>query len=108
VHWTAAKLRSAQTRPHDLVVAASCHDAFELKRAASLGLDFAVLGPVCPTPTHPDATPLGWTGFASLVQGAELPVYALGGLARADLDRSIDAGAHGVALRRGAWRDPDN
>jgi thiamine monophosphate synthase len=30
-------------------------------------------------------------------------VYALGGLAHADLDTAIAHGAHGVALRRAAW-----
>jgi 8-oxo-dGTP diphosphatase len=32
-----------------------------------------------------------------------LPVYALGGLVRADLEQAMLHGAHGVALRRGAW-----
>jgi len=55
------------------------------------------------TPTHPDAAPLGWSGFAAAVAGARLPVFALGGLGPADLTRAIDRGAHGVALRRYAW-----
>lgn len=103
VHWTSAALAAAAERPRDLLCAASCHSAAELARAGELGLDFAVLGPVQPTPTHPDAAPLGWSGFASLVADAMLPVYALGGLARADLDVAIAHGAHGVALRRAAW-----
>jgi len=32
-----------------------------------------------------------------------LPVYALGGLVPADLDAAVDHGAHGIAMRRGAW-----
>jgi 8-oxo-dGTP diphosphatase len=32
-----------------------------------------------------------------------LPIFALGGLTHADLDRAIAHGAHGVALRRAAW-----
>jgi 8-oxo-dGTP diphosphatase len=55
------------------------------------------------TPTHPDAVPLGFDGFASIVAGTRVPVYALGGLARVDLAAAVDAGAHGVALRRHAW-----
>ena len=103
VHWTSARLAAATSRPDDLVVAASCHDAAELARAGSLGCDFAVLGPVRATPSHPGARTLGWGAFAHAIDGTRLPVYALGGLAPADLDVAVDCGAHGVAMRRGAW-----
>lgn len=103
VHWTAARLAAATSRPDDLIVGASCHDAAEVARAGALGCDFAVLGPVRDTPTHPGARTLGWDGFARAVEGARLPVYALGGLGPADLDTAIDRGAHGIAMRRGAW-----
>ena len=104
VHWTAAMLRSARERPAGLLCAASCHDETELARAAELHLDFAVLGPVAATPSHPDAAPLGWSRVGALLQAVPLPVYALGGLERSDLDKAVDHGAHGVALRRAAWR----
>ena len=103
VHWTAARLGRAASRPDDLVVGASCHDAREIARAGALGCDFAVLGPVLATPSHPGAPTLGWEGFARAVEGARLPVYALGGLATGDVDAAIDHGAHGIAMRRGAW-----
>jgi 8-oxo-dGTP diphosphatase len=103
VHWTAERLASATARPHDLMVAASCHTRDDVARAGALALDFAMLGPVRATPTHRDAMPIGLDGFAERVAGATLPVFALGGLTAADLDAAIDHGAHGVALRRGAW-----
>ncbi|HMA31463.1 MAG TPA: thiamine phosphate synthase, partial [Casimicrobiaceae bacterium] len=93
----------ATSRPGDLMVAASCHARDDLARAAQLDVDFAVLGPVRPTPTHPQAIPLGWEAFARMVAGTRLPVYALGGLTGDDLEAAIDHGAHGVALRRAAW-----
>jgi 8-oxo-dGTP diphosphatase len=62
-----------------------------------------VLGPVKATPSHPDAKPLGWERFMELVRGTPIPVYALGGLDRSDLDVALSHGAHGVALRRAAW-----
>src|SRR5207247_2427427 len=49
------------------------------------------------------ARPLGWQGFAERARPSPLPIYALGGLTPADVDSAIDHGAHGVALRRGAW-----
>ena len=103
VHWTAAALADARARPADLLTAASCHTPEEIARAGDLGVDFAVMGPVAPTPTHAFAVPLGFDGFERAVAGTRVPVYALGGLAMEDLDAAIDHAAHGVALRRAAW-----
>jgi 8-oxo-dGTP diphosphatase len=85
------------------MAAASCHDVRELARAMTLGLDFAVLGPVKPTTSHPHAVPMGWGRFAELARGASLPVYAIGGLRLADLEDAWRAGAHGVAMISGSW-----
>jgi 8-oxo-dGTP diphosphatase len=104
VHWTAVTLAQATVRPRDLLVGVSCHSRDELGRAADLDVDFAVLGPVRATPTHPDVSPLGWDVFAARTDGTHVPVYAIGGLKPADLSAAIDHGAHGVALRRFIWR----
>ncbi|MEO8302823.1 MAG: Nudix family hydrolase [Betaproteobacteria bacterium] len=105
VHWTSAALAMADERPgpRDMLCAASCHTRAEIERAGALGLDFAVLGPVLPTPSHPGMPSLGWDGFAAIVAETPLPTYALGGLTRGDLDLAIAHGAQGVALRRAAW-----
>jgi len=98
IHFTAADLMTLRARPKSFLVAASCHTREELERAMALGLDFVALGPV------KDKTPaLGWERFAELARGATLPVYAIGGLTRADLKDAWRAGAHGVAMIRGAW-----
>ena len=68
-HWTSRRLVEAKSRPAGLLVGASWHDAHELARAASLGCDFAVVGPVQPTPSQPVAQPLGWDGFAHEIAG---------------------------------------
>lgn len=99
VHLRAAQLRELRERPlpRGAWVGASCHDAEELELAARLGADFATLSPVNATASHPAAVPLGWERFAQLVEGARLPVYALGGVGPDDLDRARAAGAQGVA-----------
>ena len=56
-----------------------------LERAEALGLDFAVLGPVRATESHPGATPLGWDRFSLLREGVSLPIYAIGGMKAADV-----------------------
>ena len=107
VHWTAAALATATARPQGLLVGASCHTRAELDRAAALGVDYAIVAPVKATPTHPAATPLGWLGFERIIEGTRVPVFALGGLTAADLDTARDRGAHGIAMRRGAWPPDD-
>ena len=103
LHLPAAQLMASAARPDFPLVAASCHDAAELAQAVRLGLDFAVLGPVKPTATHPGAAGIGWEAFAALVAGSPLPVYGLGGLAREDLPAALAAGAQGIAAIRSAW-----
>jgi len=103
VHWTARALADARERPADLIVGASCHDATDLARAARLDADYAVLGPVRETRTHPGATPLGWDAFERAIAGTRVPVYALGGLAPDDLALALERGAQGIAMMRGAW-----
>ena len=103
LHLTASALRHVGARPDLPLVGASCHDAAELDRAESLGLDYAVLGAVRPTASHPGGTAMGWGRFASLVAGRTLPIYAIGGLGLPDLHEARTAGAHGIACIRGAW-----
>jgi 8-oxo-dGTP diphosphatase len=93
---------ATDARPHDLLIGASVHDARQLE-AARRGANFAVLGPVCATPSHVDAEPLGWTRFAELARGAGLPVYAIGGVGPDDLPQAWEAGAQGVAGIRAFW-----
>jgi len=100
VHYTAAELMRLQRRPAGGLVAASCHTHAELERAMVLGCDFAVVGPVL---EKGDAAPLGWERFATLVRGASIPVYAIGGLTPAHTRDAWRAGAHGVAMIRGSW-----
>lgn len=101
VHLSSERLMRCAQRPPFERVAASCHNAGELAHAAALGLDFALLSPVLPTPSHPEASGLGWQAFSRLVERSPLPVYALGGMHPQLLETARQHGAHGVALMRG-------
>lgn len=105
VHLRAAQLGALRERPlpAGFAVAASCHDAEELEAAQRIGCDFAVLGPVRETATHPGARPLGWAGFAALREAVSLPIYAIGGLSPADIVEARGQGAQGIAAIRGLW-----
>ena len=101
LHLSAGKLAACTTRPDFQWVGASCHDAAEIARAGTLDLDYALLGPVLPTQTHPEASGLGWTTFSQLLAGNTLPVFALGGMQGNLLGDAQQHGAHGIALMRG-------
>jgi 8-oxo-dGTP diphosphatase len=103
VQLNSAQLMALTARPEVELVSASCHDRLELDRAVELDLDFVLLSPVLPTLSHPGAPALGWDGFAHLVEDLPMPVYALGGVSRTDLDEAWRHGAHGIAMLRGAW-----
>jgi 8-oxo-dGTP diphosphatase len=103
VHLPSVQLMQMEVRPELPLVAASCHNAPELARAAALDLDFAVLGTVRETLSHPDIHGLGWERFAQLLENISLPVFALGGMQREDMEAAQQAGAHGIAAIRAAW-----
>ena len=114
LHLTASALAGAEVvtlsgairryKARGALLAASCHSTDELARARALGCDFAVLSPVRPTATHPRARPMGWAAFADHVAGCNMPVYALGGLAEADLPEAWRHGAQGIAGIRFGWK----
>ena len=101
LHLSANTLMQTKTRPAFARVAASCHTSAELAHAAALDLDFALLSPVLPTPSHPDQAGIGWEAFACAIEHAALPVFALGGMTVDLLDTARRHGAHGIALLRG-------
>ena len=89
--------------PPRSLLAASCHNAEELKMATDLGVDFVTLSPINPTASHPDAQPLGWERAGELIDSVTMPVYLLGGLSAEDLPEAFEAGAQGVAGIRQLW-----
>ena len=105
VHLDSRRLMALGERPasEGMWLAASCHDARELAQAERVGVDFVVLGPVAPTPSHADVASLGWRRFETLVAQVNLPVYALGGMRREDVACARRRGGRGIAAIRGLW-----
>jgi len=98
IHLTSLDLLMLKQRPAGFSwVGASCHNLKELKHAENIGVDFAVLAPVLPTNTHPDAEPLGWDGFKRLINDANIPIFALGGMQKKDVQTAQSLGGQGVA-----------
>lgn len=105
LHLPAAQLMKWRKRSlaNALKLAASCHDARELQHAEKVGCDFAVVGAVRETPSHPGQAGIGWEGFAALREAVSLPIYAIGGLSLADGAQARRHGAQGIAAIRGLW-----
>ena len=103
VQLTSSQLEQCSARPAVVLCGVSCHTSEELRRAERLGCDFALLSPVLPTMSHPGTAHLGWESFAQMAAQSSIPVYALGGLAHADMNAAWQSGAHGIALLRQAW-----
>ncbi|PNS09291.1 Nudix family hydrolase [Solilutibacter silvestris] len=99
LHLRSTQLSSpAASEWSGLRLAASCHSMAELQVAAGLRCDFALLGPVKETRSHPGVVGIGWNMFRDLrAQVPVLPVYALGGLGSADIVESRRNGAQGIA-----------
>ncbi len=98
LHLSSRALLAANTRPQGHAwVAASCHNLDELKHAQTIGVDFVVLAPIFPTPTHPNAPVLGMETMRDLIEQINLPVFALGGLAEKDIEAVVSAGGQGIA-----------
>jgi 8-oxo-dGTP diphosphatase len=105
VHLGAEQLATLDARPlpAEVPLAASCHHADDLRRAQALGCDFAVLGPVLPTASHPGEPTLGWEGFEALRESVSLPLYAIGGLGPEHILIARHHGAQGIAAIRALW-----
>jgi 8-oxo-dGTP diphosphatase len=105
LHLNTISLGQLSERPvaDGVWLSASCHNPFELQRAESIGVDFACLSPVKTTQSHPQAAPLGWLLFADWVMEASIPVFALGGMIDADLERAMASGAQGIAGISNWW-----
>lgn len=103
VHFSSTALNQLWEKPCMTWVAASCHNEQDISRANQLGMDFIVLSPVQHTATHPQQPPLGWEQFQQLAYTATCPVFALGGMQRADIVLAREHGAQGIAAIRSLW-----
>jgi 8-oxo-dGTP diphosphatase len=105
IHVPARFLVSLSQRPvsNSLWFGASCHSADELHAANAVGANYAFLGPVQATASHPGDPGMGWPRFEELVRDLPLPVYAIGGLGPEDLETAWEHGAQGIAAIRSFW-----
>jgi thiamine-phosphate pyrophosphorylase len=89
-------------------VGASVHDAGALRRARDDGANYAFVGTIYATPSHPGRAGIGPAGLRAIIDEVPgVPVLAIGGLGPGRVPAVLEAGAHGVAVIRGVWSAPD-
>ena len=103
LHLNSHKFQQYTERPDCDYLSVSCHNVQEMIAAQKLGVDFMVLSPVQATATHPEITPLGWDRFSEMIAQVNVPVYALGGVSRSDIEKAWSAGAQGIAAIGALW-----
>jgi thiamine-phosphate pyrophosphorylase len=94
-HRHIADLDGAASLPR---IGLSSHAAEQAKRAVSAGAHYLGVGPVYPTGTKPEATPvtLEYVRWAS--ENVKIPWFAIGGITLSNLDNVLAAGARGVCV----------
>lgn len=89
------------------VIGVSCHGREELLEAEAAGADYAFLGPVFETASHPDREGIGVERWSSSSAELDLPLIGIGGIRIESVAALRSGGAHGVAVIRSVWDEPD-
>ncbi len=102
VHLTTVSLPTNIARQilgPDRLIGISTHNLAEAQAAAEGGADFLVFGPVFFTPSKaPYGQPVGLEALRAVSAKVDRPILAIGGIAKANLDQVLAAGADGIAV----------
>ncbi|HLX45576.1 MAG TPA: thiamine phosphate synthase [Bryobacteraceae bacterium] len=87
-----------RTVPAEFLIGVSCHTIEEVRRAESEGADYVLFGPVfAPISKNSNLPARGLEGLAEAARAVHIPVIALGGITRKNVDECVTAGAKGIA-----------
>ena len=106
LHLTSRQLKGTRPQTHHAgqLLIGSCHSIEEIRQAQAMSADFITLSPVHPTPSHPNAKPLGLSRAAELTAAAATPTFWLGGMTIEDITTAKALGATGIAAITAFWR----
>jgi thiamine-phosphate pyrophosphorylase len=111
VHLRGGSLSSERARAlvgPDMWIGESLHDIDETAAAAGQGADYAFLGMIFPTASHPGREGLGIAALEAAVKCSKgLPILGIGGIGAGEAAAVVASGAYGVAAIRGIWDAPD-
>ncbi len=82
------------------LIGRSTHALAQLEQAMRDGCDYVGVGPVNATPTKPGREPVGLDYVRQAAGASAIPLFAIGGIEKANLQAVLDAGATQVAVVR--------
>ncbi|AGF46627.1 7,8-dihydro-8-oxoguanine triphosphatase [Candidatus Kinetoplastibacterium desouzaii TCC079E] len=102
VHLRSIDMKKYSHKPkfikQNSLIGVSAHNSNDLEYAYShINADFAVLGPVLPTLSHPNDPGIGWDNFKNEIMNSRIPVFSLGGQSEQNRETAYQNGAHGIA-----------
>src|SRR5262245_8875155 len=102
VHLTTTSLPASIARQvlgPGRLIGVSTHTLAEAQTAEENGADFVVFGPVFLTPSKaPYGEPVGLDALRAVRATVRLPILAIGGIKKVNLDQVLAAGADGIAV----------
>jgi len=103
VHLNSSQIYQDLSIPKGWIIGASCHTPEDLKMVEEKKYSFALLSSVNKTQSHPELKPMGWEKFKQIINGFQIPIYALGGMTEYDKNNAYVSGSIGIASQRAIW-----
>lgn len=102
VHLATTSLPVAVARQmlgSEALIGVSTHNLVEAQTAADGGADFLVFGPIFYTPSKvPYGEPVGLAALRAVRSAVKLPILAIGGIKKANVEQVLATGADGIAV----------
>ena len=100
IHYKSGQLKDLKNKKlikpnNKLIYSASCHNISDINIANNHNFDFILLSPVLASKSNINT--LGWDSFKRLSLEANMPVFALGGMKKSDLDHCLSNNGYGVS-----------
>lgn len=91
------------------IIGISTHNLTQAKMATQLPVDYIAIGPIFPTGTKKSSNPpVGLDGLRRIRDRVgDIPLVAIGGIAEAQFDEVLRAGADALAVITTLWRPPN-
>lgn len=82
------------------IIGKSCHSLKQAILAQEEGADYISIGPIFATPTKPDYPAVGLSLLESALEKIKIPITAIGGIDKTNIERVKDTGASIIAVVR--------